>query len=203
MFVSHFYGITPVSWVPAAPAIIYLGPDVHKDSVTIAVLPADAKASTRIEKYPNDFATLRRVLERHAKDGEIRAFYEASGAGYVLQRAMQWWGYPCDIIAPSLIPTTPGAQRMHDRYDSSRLDRLYRIGERNVILIPSETYGRSEAPISVRPHAVRKEGDDGVRRSPWPSAISPEICGSDPASVPGRNQWTRRVHASRLRTVSA
>ena len=30
---------------------------------------------------------MRRVLERHAKDGEIRACYEASGAGYVLQRA--------------------------------------------------------------------------------------------------------------------
>ena len=54
--------------------------------MTIAVLPADAKALTRIDKYPNDFAKLRRVFERHAKDGEIRACYEASRAGYVLQR---------------------------------------------------------------------------------------------------------------------
>jgi hypothetical protein len=30
----------------ASPAIIYLGLDVHKDSVTIAVLPADASAPT-------------------------------------------------------------------------------------------------------------------------------------------------------------
>ena len=71
---------------PAAASILYLGLDVHKDSVTIAVLPADAKTPTRIDQYPNDVATLRRVFERHAKDGEIRACYEASGAGYVLQR---------------------------------------------------------------------------------------------------------------------
>ena len=71
------------------PSIIYLGLDVHKDSVTIAVLPAGASAPTRIDKYPNDVGKLRRVFERLAKDGELRACYEASGAGYVLHRAMR------------------------------------------------------------------------------------------------------------------
>ena len=70
----------------ATASIIYLGRDVYKDSVTIAVLPAGATAPTRIDKYPNDFAKLRRVFERQAKDGEICVCYEASGAGYVLQR---------------------------------------------------------------------------------------------------------------------
>ena len=103
---------------PVAASIIYLGLDVHKDSVTIAVLPADATAPTRIDTFPNDFAKLRRVFERHAKEAEIRACYEASGAGYVLQRAMQGWGYHCDVIAPSLIPVKPGVQRKHDKYDA-------------------------------------------------------------------------------------
>ena len=56
------------------------------------MLPVDATAPTRIDKYPNDFATRRRVFERHAQVGEIRACYEASGAGYLLRRAMQAWG---------------------------------------------------------------------------------------------------------------
>ena len=97
-----------MSLSPAAPRIMYLGLDVHKDSVTIAVLPADASVPTRSDTYPNDFAKLRRVVERCAKDGALRACYEASGAGYVLQRAMQAWGYHCDVIAPSLIPIKPG-----------------------------------------------------------------------------------------------
>ena len=133
-----------------APSIIYLGLDVHKDSVTIAVLPADATAPTRIDKYPNDFAKLRRVFERQAKDGEIRACYEASGAGYVLQRAMQGWGYHCDVIAPSLIPVKPGVQRKHDKYDAGQLARLYRADEPTTIRIPSEAEERvPPAPLVV------------------------------------------------------
>jgi hypothetical protein len=33
-----------------SPSILYLGLDVHKESVTIAVLPADAPAPTRVEQ---------------------------------------------------------------------------------------------------------------------------------------------------------
>ena len=134
----------------AAPSIIYLGLDVHKDSVTIAVLPGAATAPTRIDKFPNDFAKLRRVFERHAKDGEIRACYEASGAGYVLQRAMQGWGYHCDVIAPSLIPVKPGVQRKHDKYDAGQLARLYRAGELTTIRIPSEAEERVRDVVRCR-----------------------------------------------------
>ena len=51
-----------MSSLAASPAIIYLGLDVHAESVPIAVLPADASAPTRIGKYLNDFAKLRRVF---------------------------------------------------------------------------------------------------------------------------------------------
>ena len=134
----------------STPTIIYLGLDVHKDSVTIAVLPAGAAAPTRIDKYPNDLAKLRRVCERLAKDGELRACYEASGAGYVLQRAMHGWGYHCDVIAPSLIPTKPGVQRKHDKYDAGQLARLYRAGELTVIRIPSEAEERARDLVRCR-----------------------------------------------------
>jgi transposase len=133
-----------------ATPIIYLGLDVHKDSVTIAVLPADATAPTRIDKYPNDFAKLRRVFERLAKEGEVRACYEASGAGYVLQRAMQGWGYHCDVIAPSLIPVKPGVQRKHDKYDAGQLARLYRAGELTTIRIPTEAEERVRDLVRCR-----------------------------------------------------
>lgn len=139
-----------MSSATAVTSIIYLGLDVHKDSVTIAVLPMDAAAPTRIDKYPNDFAKLRRVVERHAKDGEVHACYEASGAGYVLQRAMQGWGYPCAVIAPSLIPTKPGVQRKHDKYDAGQLARLYRAGELTSIRIPSEAEERVRDVVRCR-----------------------------------------------------
>ena len=89
-----------------ARSIIYLGMDVHKESITIAVLPAAAKAATRVDRLPNDLPKLKRYLDRVARDGELRVCYEASGAGYVLHRALREWGYACDVIAPSLIPET-------------------------------------------------------------------------------------------------
>lgn len=131
-------------------SILYLGMDVHKESVTIAVLPADAAAPTRVERLPNDLVKLKRFQDRLAETGEIRACYEASGAGYVLQRAMREWGYACEVIAPSLIPTKPGTQRKHDKHDAVQLARLYRAGELTPVRIPSEAEERVRDIVRCR-----------------------------------------------------
>jgi hypothetical protein len=65
----------------AAHSIIYVGMDVHKDSITLAVLPAAAKNPTRLERLPNDLPKLKRFLDRLARDGELRVCYEARGPG--------------------------------------------------------------------------------------------------------------------------
>jgi transposase len=134
----------------AARSIIYLGMDVHKDSITIAVLPHAAKQPTRVDRLPNDLAKLRRWLERAAREGELRSCYEASGAGYVLHRALREWGYACDVIAPSLIPKRPGVQRKHDKRDASELARLYRAGELTAVRIPSEAEERVRDVVRCR-----------------------------------------------------
>ena len=135
---------------PAVRPIIYLGMDVHKDSITIAVLPQAAKAPTRLDRLPNDLPKLKKWIERVARDGEIQACYEASGAGYVLHRAMREWGYLCDVIAPSLIPKRSGVQRKHDKRDAADLARLYRAGELVAVRIPSETDERVRDVVRCR-----------------------------------------------------
>jgi transposase len=136
--------------VPATRSIIYLGMDVHKDSITIAVLPAGARTPARVDRLPNDLAKLKRFLDRVSREGEVRACYEASGAGYVLHRAIHEWGYQCDVIAPSLIPKRAGVQRKHDRYDAAQLARLYRAGELVVIRIPTEAEERVRDVVRCR-----------------------------------------------------
>ncbi len=115
--------------VPIVRSIIYPGMDVHKDSITIALLPAAAKAPTRLERLAYDLQELKRWLDRVAREGEVRVCYEASGAGYVLHRALRDWGYACAVIAPSLIPKRSGVHRKHDTRDAADLARLYRAGE--------------------------------------------------------------------------
>ena len=134
----------------AAPSIIYLGMDVHKDSITIAVLPASAKTPTHLDRLPNDLAKLKRYLERLARQGELRSCYEASGAGYVLHRALREWGYACEVIAPSLIPKRAGVQRKHDKRDAAELARLYRAGELVPVRIPSEAEERVRDIVRCR-----------------------------------------------------
>jgi transposase len=135
---------------PTARSIIYLGMDVHKESITIAVLPTGAKSPTRLDRLPNDLPKLKKWLERVARDGEIRACYEASGAGYVLHRALTEWGYACEVIAPSLIPKRPGVQRKHDKRDATDLARFYRAGELVVVRIPSEADERVRDVVRCR-----------------------------------------------------
>jgi transposase len=129
---------------------IYLGLDVHKDSITVAVLPAGAAAPTHVDRLSSDLAKLRRYCDRLATHGEIRACYEASGAGYVVQRAMTRWGFACEVIAPSLIPTKPGGQRKNDKRDATQLARLYRAGELTVVRVPTEAEERVRDVVRCR-----------------------------------------------------
>jgi transposase len=130
--------------------LLYVGMDVHKDTVMVAVLPEGASEPTEVRRVANDPRKLRRFMDRLARGGEIRACYEASGAGYVLQRWLSDWGYHCDLAAPSLTPTRPGERRKHDKRDASDLARLYRAGELVLIRIPSEKEERVRDLVRCR-----------------------------------------------------
>lgn len=133
-----------------APSTIFLGLDVHKESITIAVLPCDAKVPARVDKLPHDLRKIRRYVERLGPAGSIQACYEASGAGYVVHRAFATWGIACSVIAPSLIPTKPGVQRKHDKYDASQLARLFRAGELTEVHVPTESEERVRDLVRCR-----------------------------------------------------
>lgn len=131
--------------------ILYLGLDVHKDSVTVAVFGAHDQEPRLLEKLPYDLRRIRRFLERLSRNGEqIRACYEASGAGYVLQRQLTAWGYHCDLCAPSLIPTRPGERRKHDKRDATQLGKHYRDGNLVLIRIPDEAQERVRHLVRCR-----------------------------------------------------
>jgi len=129
---------------------IYVGMDVHKDSVMMAVLPEGAKEPTVVKRLPNEGRKLRRFFERISREGEVRACYEASGAGYVLQRRMRDWGHACEIAAASLIPTRPGERRKHDRRDAIHLAEQYRAGALVTIRIPTEAEERVRDLVRCR-----------------------------------------------------
>jgi transposase len=130
-------------------AKIYVGMDVHKDTVYTAVLP-ETGGEPLTRQLPNDARVLRRFFARLGRTGPVHACYEASGAGYVLHRALTEWGHHCDVIASSLIPTRPGDPRKHDRKDAVQLARWYRAGELTPIRIPTATEERVRDLVRCR-----------------------------------------------------
>jgi transposase len=103
----------------------------------VAVFRDSATEPEIVKPLPNDHGKLRRFLERRSRRGLVRSCYEASGAGYVLQRHISAWGYHCDVVASSLTPVRPGERRKHDRKDAIQLGRYYRSGDLVSIHIPT------------------------------------------------------------------
>jgi transposase len=83
---------------------------------------------------------VRRLFRRLANRGPVRSCYEASGAGFVLQRVLADDGFHCEVIAPSLIPRRPGDRRKTDRLDAAMLARLYRSGHLTAVHVPQQDH---------------------------------------------------------------
>ena len=65
---------------------IWVGLDVHKESVTAAVLE-DRSTRAEVVRLPGELHKIRRFFRRLASRGHVRACYEASGAGSVISVA--------------------------------------------------------------------------------------------------------------------
>jgi transposase len=117
--------------------MIWVGLDVHKNSTTAAILEDDAREGD-VVRLSADLNELRRLFRRLATQGSVRACYEASAVGFVVQRVLERDGFSCEVIAPSLIPTRPGDRRKTDRRDALALARLYRSGHLTPVRVPDE-----------------------------------------------------------------
>lgn len=116
-----------------------VGLDVHADSITAAILPPESE-QVQVIKLPADLQKVRKLFRRLAEKGPVRSCYEASGAGFVLQRLLAHDGFSCEVIAPSLIPKKPGEHRKTDRLDAIMLARLYRSGHLTAVHVPTEDH---------------------------------------------------------------
>jgi transposase len=120
----------------AHPDAVYLGLDVHKDSISAGVLNPGCE-SADVEQIFNDEESVRRLVGRFPEPGLVWACYEAGPTGYDLHRLLLSLGVHCQVIAPSMIPKAPGDKVKTDKRDCRRLARLHRAGELVAIRVPS------------------------------------------------------------------
>jgi transposase len=116
----------------------FVGLDVHKDSITIAVAELGRGSGRVLATVPHDGNAVRKVLERLGPRETVSCCYEAGPTGYGLARALQAAGWACDVIAPSLVPTKSGQRIKTDRRDALKLAHNHRAGELVAVFVPDE-----------------------------------------------------------------
>lgn len=118
-------------------SITWVGMDVHKEGILAVAVAGASGAITARWETPNTARGKGRLATRLAGLGNIRCVYEAGPCGYDLRRFLDGKGIPCDVIAPSLIPTRTGDRVKTDRRDAEKLARMHRMGELTVIHVPT------------------------------------------------------------------
>jgi transposase len=118
---------------------IYVGLDVHKNSIAVAVAREGRDNPEYFGEIAHDTASIRKLLKRLSPNGEVlNVCYEAGPTGYGLHRELTDQGHECDVVAPSLIPRKAGERLKTDRRDALMLARLHRAGELTPVWVPDQ-----------------------------------------------------------------
>ena len=118
--------------------IVYVGLDVHKDSITAACVGSDrAAAPVDLGTVGTQQSALDRLIKKLSGRGPLRFGYEAGPCGFWLQRYLRCVGQECVVAAPSLIPRRPGVRIRTDRLDARNLALALRAGTLTSVHIPS------------------------------------------------------------------
>jgi transposase len=122
---------------------LYLGLDVHKDSITIAIAQPGSKGELRLfGTITNDLHALENALKRIRKahpGAHLEVAYEAGPCGFGIARRLKQLKVPCLVAAPSLIPKQPGSPFKTDQRDARAIARLLRAGELTAVYVPEPT----------------------------------------------------------------
>ena len=123
-------------------SVKYVGLDVHKDTIAVAVAEDGKRSEVREHGViANTPAALKKLLGKLGGRGvELHICYEAGPCGYGIQRQVTAAGYTCAVVAPSLIPRRPGDRIKTDRRDAVKLARLHRAGELTSVWLPDSAH---------------------------------------------------------------
>ena len=169
----------------------YIGLDVHKETIAVAVARAGREPPVSRGEIANRPKALAKLAERLNEEfgGEVLLFcYEAGPCGYVLYRQLLALGQDCQVVAPSLIPRKPGERIKTDRRDACKLAGALRSGDLTAVWVPDEEQEalrdltRARDDLKAQERKARQQLNAYVLRHghAWPS---------------NKTRWTERHYA--------
>jgi transposase len=167
------------------PITSYIGLDIHKESIAMAIADADRAAPRFIGTINAVPAELCKAMRRVCDKESTLIVYEAGPCGYGWVRYLRKQGWRCDVIAPSRITRKPAEKRLKtDRRDALLLARESRSGNLTSIVVPDErdeairdlTRARDDARLArhrvrLQIHAMMlRHGRQYEGKKPWTEA---------------------------------
>lgn len=118
---------------------VYVGLDVHKDTIAVAVAAAGRGKPQYHGEIANTPSAIKRLMHKLSPGGEVLGVcYEAGPCGYGIYRQITPMGHDCIVVAPGLMPRRATDRVKTDRRDALSLARLHRAGELTPVWVPDQ-----------------------------------------------------------------
>ena len=87
----------------------WVGLDVHADTIAVAVAEPSGEVRA-LGQIPNRPESIRKLVKKLGPADALRACYEAGPTGYVIYWQLTTVGVHCEVVAPTLVPTSAAAR---------------------------------------------------------------------------------------------